>query len=170
MEDVPDITTILVAFDGSDQSKRALRTALVIARALDARLHSVFVIEPGKGIPRVRPLSVRFGGTDGGIQAVSRTYRDESLRMEKRIADIARDVSVPVRTSTRIGDPPGGDTGSRPDHRGGSDRDRVAGTRRDGGAPARERLLPRGEAEQHIHPGGAMTGDDRSTCAGEMRQ
>lgn len=105
MEDVPDITTILVAFDGSDRSERPLRTALVIARALDARLHSVFVIEPGKGIPRVRPLSVRFGGTDGGIQAVSRTYRDESLRMEKRIADIARDVFVPVRTSTRIGDP-----------------------------------------------------------------
>lgn len=105
MEDVPDITTILVAFDGSDQSERALRTALVIARAMDARLHSVFVIEPGKGIPRVGPLSVRFGGADGGIQAVSRTYRDESLRMEKRIADIARDVSVPVRTSTRIGDP-----------------------------------------------------------------
>ncbi|MGC9436028.1 MAG: universal stress protein [Methanomicrobiales archaeon] len=105
MEDVPDISTILVAFDGSDQSERALRTALVIARALNARLHSVFVIKPGKGIPRVGPLSVRFGGADGGIQAVSRMYRDEGLRMEKRIADIARDVSVPVRTSTRIGDP-----------------------------------------------------------------
>jgi nucleotide-binding universal stress UspA family protein len=99
------VSKILAAFDGSDPSERALRTSLEIGKALNAEIHAIYVFKPGEfpGIPSRVP---RLGGRgDPALEMFARTIKEESAKMEKRIADIAGEFSTPVRTHEKIGDP-----------------------------------------------------------------
>ena len=99
------VSKILAAFDGSEPSERALRTALEIGKALNAEIHAIYIFKPGDfpGIPSgVSRLGVR---EDPALETFARTIKEESAKMEKRIADIAAEFSMPVRTHQKIGDP-----------------------------------------------------------------
>ncbi len=99
------VSKILAAFDGSEPSKRALKTALELGKALDADVHAIYVFKPGDfpGIPSgfKRPGS----RGDPALERFARTIREEDAKMEKQIADVAAEFTMPVRTHRKIGDP-----------------------------------------------------------------
>lgn len=99
------VSKILAAFDGSEPSERALKTALEIGKALNVDVHAIYVFKPGD-LPGIPSSVSRLGGReDPALETFARTIREESAKMEKRIADIAAEFSKPVRTHEKIGDP-----------------------------------------------------------------
>ena len=99
------VSKILIAFDGSDPSRRALRTALEIGRALNADIHAIYVFKPGD-VAGLHSRVLRSGiRRDPTLERYARTIREEDAKMEKQIADIAAEFSTPVRTHRKIGDP-----------------------------------------------------------------
>ncbi|MDG6256881.1 MAG: universal stress protein [Methanomicrobiaceae archaeon] len=99
------VSKILAAFDGSEPSERALQCALEIGKALGAEIHAIYVFKPGE-FPAIPSNITRLGGRgDPALEVFARTIREESARIEKRIADIAEEYSTPVRTHKTIGDP-----------------------------------------------------------------
>jgi nucleotide-binding universal stress UspA family protein len=99
------VSKILVAFDGSEPSEFALRTALEIGKGLNAEIHAIYVFKPGE-FPAIPSRVTHIGGReDPALEMFARTIKEESAKMEKRIADIAAEFSMPVRTHEKIGDP-----------------------------------------------------------------
>jgi nucleotide-binding universal stress UspA family protein len=99
------VSKILAAFDGSEPAERALRTALEIGKAMHTEIHAIYVFKPGD-FPGIPSKVTRLGGrSDPALETFARTVREEGAKMEKRIADIAGDFSMPVRTHEKIGDP-----------------------------------------------------------------
>ncbi len=99
------VSKILAAFDGSEPSERALRTALEIGKALNIEIHAIYVFKPGD-FPGISSGVSRLGvREDPALETFARTIKEESAKMEKRIADIAAEFSMPVRTHQKIGDP-----------------------------------------------------------------
>lgn len=99
------VSIILAAFDGSEPSERALRTALEIGKGVHAEVHAIYVFKPGE-FPALPSRVTRLGGRDDpALEAFARTVREEGGKFEKRIADIAAGFSMPVRTHEKIGDP-----------------------------------------------------------------
>jgi nucleotide-binding universal stress UspA family protein len=99
------VSKILAAFDGSEPSERALKIALEIGKAMGVEIHAVYVFKPGD-FPGLSPGISRLGGReDRALETFARTVREEREKMEKRIADVAAEFSVSVRTHEMIGDP-----------------------------------------------------------------
>jgi nucleotide-binding universal stress UspA family protein len=95
---------ILVAFDGSDLSARALSMALGIGKAIDAEIHVVYVIKISDYI--------RFGGHAGPLERsgqiselISEHILKKGTQMEREIAGIAAEYEIPVHVHKKIGDP-----------------------------------------------------------------
>ena len=95
---------ILVAFDGSHLSVRALHMALGMGKAIHAEIHAVYVIKISD--------FMRFSGHAGPLEKtdqisalVSTHIRSEGTRREREIADIAAEYRIPVHTHKKIGDP-----------------------------------------------------------------
>lgn len=98
------LSTILVAFDGSAHSEKALRTVLEWGSARDAMVHVVFVARPEElqGIPAEADL---FGGKDPSLRLLSRRIEESGKEREERASEIAREHSREISVHRLIGDP-----------------------------------------------------------------
>lgn len=95
---------ILVAFDGSDLSARALRMALGIGKAVDAEVHAVYVLKISDYM-RFTSHSGPMERSEHISRLISKHILEQGTRMERAIAGIAAEFGLPVHTHKKIGDP-----------------------------------------------------------------
>ncbi|HUU74623.1 MAG TPA: universal stress protein [Methanoregulaceae archaeon] len=98
------LSRILVAFDGSEISIRALRMSLEMGRALDADIHAVYVVKTADFM-RFSGHAGPFEKSDRITQLISEHMAKEGMVREREIAAIAAEYSMPVRIHKKIGDP-----------------------------------------------------------------
>ena len=86
---------ILVAFDGSDGSWKALRKAILIARDNDAEIAALSVVE--------RPPHHASAGTS--VAEMAQRARAEIAGIQAKASQLARTMGVVLKTDTAIGKP-----------------------------------------------------------------
>lgn len=92
------VSGILVGYDGSPESKLALKSAYDLARATDTPLRLITVVEPP-------PIVVgKFGGTTGGWHALKEAIEDEA-RAELEAARSSAPDDVTVEATLVSGEP-----------------------------------------------------------------
>ena len=93
--------TILVAFDGSKPSERALRTGLEWGKICRGEVHAIFVTEVKGFLSEV----LKSRGKGKVWDTMSTTFQTERLKIERQVANIASEDALTVYTHTTIGDP-----------------------------------------------------------------
>jgi nucleotide-binding universal stress UspA family protein len=91
----PMFRHILVAFDGSAGSRRALQAALVLAKEHGANLTSV----------TVQHHLPRYGATIGEVDEEIQVDQQQMRRLDNEIAAEAAQHEMPVHTEVRLGHP-----------------------------------------------------------------
>jgi len=84
---------ILVAYDGSEGAKRALRTGIDIAKRYGAELHSIAVVEK---LPH-------FAATVGEVKEALRELTTRYEWISQEAARVAKDQGVELRTKVQPG-------------------------------------------------------------------
>jgi len=94
---------IIVALDGSMDSKRAMAVAIQEAKLRNAELHPVFVIQyvVGGGVP-FDPVSAL---PDGSSEIMNEVMENEAERVLNNASEDCGDAGVNVITHTLFGDP-----------------------------------------------------------------
>ncbi len=93
---------ILVAIDGSKQSKAALERAVEIAKCQDSKVHAVYAINPGiYGVTIVDPA---IGVSDPGSERIFKMLQEEGEKIVDDSKAVSDGLDYKVEYHIRIGD------------------------------------------------------------------
>ena len=101
-----NVTTILLAMDGSDGSWKALDYALTMARQHGARLVAVHVVNriEIEGIRRALQLA-NLSESDDRLTSLQKEYETNACSVLSEIVGVAQRAGVPIETTAVIGSP-----------------------------------------------------------------
>jgi nucleotide-binding universal stress UspA family protein len=91
----PEFKKVLVAFDGSEYSKKALKTAVILAKTHDAKLLVLYVtVPPAYSYGRISPAY---------IDRIERIARQEAGAVVKRARQLVREADLDVKVKVTEG-------------------------------------------------------------------